>query len=399
MDGDPKAALHLLSLALWVEHRDEFRLDDLRAHFPEYRGAAGTRRWALDERALRGLGLRLRRTPHGLAPVRRPLRVHPVRLGDGELTALDHVAALASEIAPGPLGNHLSVALRRVALAGVPFEGAIAIATAIPPRRHGHEADALSILKGIWAMRRRVEIVYPGPGTPREVRHVVEPHAVSFPSSLLVGRSDRTGITAFYLPLIRSLRYLDRRRDLELGTHTIPERFAHLKGGVLHDPRDILDAAFPVSTAGRRGARSRGLLQRTLAVGYLLLDRLFHAPDGIPWDAALRGSGARDRAELERAIDALEKVTIPRLHDPFGLVAIRTGPERIGVYLAPRRSYRVALRPHEAGVLVAACRASGAPERAAASLAEKLLGAVPPARRPEAEATAEAFRLAALAEA
>jgi hypothetical protein len=204
-----------------------------------------------------------------------------------------------------------------------------------------------------------------------------------------VGVSNLTGRTAFYLPLVRSMRHVDGVRH----AYNIP---ADLTGERLYshhgDSVPMLNLAFPPAPDLRAGNRHPiRPLQRSLAVGYLLLGALFNAgAEGLTWDNAIALSGARDREELERVAEVLEAMTIPHLDEIYG---IERTESRIAIYLPHQKTSQLSLRPIEVGAVLAAASCPGVDGEALRSLSVKLLNLLPEDERATAEGMAESFHL------
>ena len=116
-------------------------------------------------------------------------------------------------------------------------------------------------------------------------------------------------------------------------------------------------------------------MQRSLGVGYLLLNAMIEAsPAQLSWKKAMRLSGARSREELDAIVEVLEEATFPSLGERFGILAIEKSDDGIGLYMRHEGIPRLALRPVEVAMLVAAARAASGDAVGLASLSRKLLG-------------------------
>lgn len=397
LSRDQRALTRILELVLWVQQRgpDAFTFGDVREAFPDhYREAAqAERQWTRDKTQLRRLGLRIRKSARGSYTLDAgATRARSLRLTEQEVALLDRAAEYVAAVPSEHVQRHVDTALRKLALAGVPLRGG---ARGQAEARREAWAEAPRRLPGAEELPgpgMALEVVYPDPETGANIRHRVTRTRFLLRDKVLAGWSDRVGWTHFLLALVRSIKPISaaaRPWSVESGWRM---------GGM----SSLVDAlGFEAVAAGgpaRRGSRRSPVtpLQRSLAVGYMLLNALIEAsPEEVPWNKAVRLSGARSREELDKVVQVLEEVTVPSLEDQFGFLAIGKSDDGVRLEYAPQAAARLSLRPLEAAMLIAAARAVSPEAATLPSLSRKLLGLLDESEREHAASYSIGLQLGA----
>ncbi len=376
MKREQRAVSRLLQLSVWVQQRgaDGFTFADVREQFPDaYRGTAqADKQWTRDRTQLRRMGLRIRLVARGVYVVDSGAsRARSLRLTPGEVAVLDDVAAFIPSVPFPDAAHHLDSGLRKLALSGVSLRSGTE-GRAAATRAAWDEANArLPDLEGIPGLRPVVEIVYPDPATGVDVRHRVEITKVHLRNKVIFGISDRTGGPEVFLgALVKSLRPATVRPGAgRTGAAMKMSGYLSLVDGLAYEVSRKWNVH--AGAAPRRNVTS---MQRSLGVGYLLLNAMIEAtPAQLSWKKAMRLSGAETRKELDAIIEVLEEATFPSLGERFGILAIEKSDAGIGLYMRHEGIPRLALRPVEVAMLVAAARTASSDAASLASLSRKLI--------------------------